>query len=76
MQLSTEKALVEVWRQSLVENAKVVVLGKYVALKIIRTVRVGRRVLIPMKSVTEVVTKGIPCRGAINRQLSPTAEGR
>ncbi len=27
MELSIEKALVEVWRQSLVENAKIVVLG-------------------------------------------------
>ena len=33
---------------------------KYVALKLIRTVRVGRRVLVPMKSVNEVVTRGIP----------------
>jgi excisionase family DNA binding protein len=32
---------------------------KYVALKVIRTVRVGRRVLVPMKSVNEVVAKGI-----------------
>lgn len=35
---------------------------KYVALKVIRTVRVGRRVLVPMKSVTEVATRGIPSR--------------
>jgi excisionase family DNA binding protein len=35
---------------------------KYVALKVIRTVRVGRRVLVPMKSVNEVVTRGIPSR--------------
>jgi excisionase family DNA binding protein len=35
---------------------------KYVALKVIRTVRVGRRVLVPMKSVSEVVTRGIPWR--------------
>jgi excisionase family DNA binding protein len=35
---------------------------KYVALKIIRAVRVGRRVLVPMKSVNEVVTRGIPWR--------------
>jgi excisionase family DNA binding protein len=33
---------------------------KYVALKVIRTVRVGRRVLVPMKSVNEVASKGIP----------------
>jgi len=32
---------------------------KYVALKVIRTVRVGRRVLVPMKSVNEVVARGI-----------------
>jgi excisionase family DNA binding protein len=32
---------------------------KYVALKLIRTVRVGRRVLIPTKSVNEVASKGI-----------------
>jgi excisionase family DNA binding protein len=35
---------------------------KYVALKAIRTVRVGRRVLVPMKSVNEVVSKGISWR--------------
>jgi excisionase family DNA binding protein len=35
---------------------------KYVALKVIRTVRVGRRVLVPMKSVNEVASKGIPWR--------------
>jgi excisionase family DNA binding protein len=33
---------------------------KYVALKVIRTVRVGRRVLVPMKSVNDVLTRGIP----------------
>jgi excisionase family DNA binding protein len=33
---------------------------KYVALNVIRTVRVGRRVLIPMRSVNEVATRGIP----------------
>jgi excisionase family DNA binding protein len=32
---------------------------KYVALKVIRTVRVGRRVLVPMKSVSEVASRGI-----------------
>ena len=32
---------------------------KYVALKVIRTVRVGRRVLVPMKSVNEVLARGI-----------------
>lgn len=34
----------------------------YIALKAIRTVRVGRRVLIPMKSVIEVATRGIANR--------------
>ena len=43
---------------------------KYVALKVIRTVRVGRRVLVPMKSVNEIVTKGIPWR----RNQKPTGE--
>jgi len=37
---------------------------KYVALKVIRTVRVGRRVLVPMRSVNEVVARGIPWRHA------------
>jgi len=32
----------------------------YIGLKAIRTVRVGRRVLVPMKSVNEVATRGIP----------------
>jgi excisionase family DNA binding protein len=36
--------------------------GKYIALKVIRTVRVGRRVLVPVKSVNEIVTRGIPWR--------------
>jgi excisionase family DNA binding protein len=35
---------------------------KYVALKVIRTVRVGRRVLVPMKSVNEIASRGIPWR--------------
>jgi excisionase family DNA binding protein len=35
---------------------------KYVALKVIRTFRIGRRVLIPMKTVDEIVSKGIPLR--------------
>jgi excisionase family DNA binding protein len=35
---------------------------KYVALNVIRTVRVGRRVLIPIKSVNEIATRGIPSR--------------
>ncbi len=32
----------------------------YIASNAIRTVRVGRRVLIPMKSVNEVASRGIP----------------
>jgi excisionase family DNA binding protein len=32
----------------------------YIASNAIRTVRVGRRVLVPMESVNEVATKGIP----------------
>jgi excisionase family DNA binding protein len=32
----------------------------YIALKAIRTVRVGRRVLVPMKSVNEIAARGIP----------------
>jgi len=35
---------------------------KYVALKVIRTVRVRRRALVPMKSVSEVAARGIPWR--------------
>jgi excisionase family DNA binding protein len=38
---------------------------KYVALKVIRTVRFGRRVLVPMKSVNEVAAKGIPWRRSL-----------
>jgi excisionase family DNA binding protein len=38
------------------------IVEKYVALKVIRTVRIGRRVLVPMKSVNEVVTRGISWR--------------
>jgi excisionase family DNA binding protein len=34
----------------------------YIALKGIRTVRVGRRVLVPMNSVNEVASRGIPRR--------------
>ncbi len=34
----------------------------YICLKAIRTVRVGRRVLVPMKSVNEVASRGIPWR--------------
>src|SRR5467141_1058740 len=40
----------------------------YIGLKAIRTVRVGRRVLVPMKSVNEVATRGIPWR----RNQKPT----
>src|SRR5271169_638676 len=43
---------------------------KYVALKVIHTVRVGRRVLVPMKSVNEVVARGIPWK----RNQTPTGE--
>jgi excisionase family DNA binding protein len=32
---------------------------RYVGLKVIPTVRIGRRVLIPIKSLNEVATKGI-----------------
>ncbi len=39
----------------------------YIGLKAIRTVRVGRRVLVPMKSVNEVATRGIPCMGRAGR---------
>jgi excisionase family DNA binding protein len=35
---------------------------KYISLKAIRTVRIGRRVLVPMSSVNQVATKGIPNR--------------
>jgi len=40
----------------------------YIGLKAIRTVRVGRRVLVPMKSVNEVASRGIPWR----RNQKPT----
>ena len=45
---------------------------KYVALKIIRTVRIGRRVLVPMKSVNEVAFRGIPWR---RNQKSTSEQG-
>lgn len=45
---------------------------KYVALKAIRTVRVGRRVLVPMKSVSDVATRGIPWK----RKQTSTSEQR
>jgi excisionase family DNA binding protein len=41
---------------------------KYVALKAIPTIRVGRRVLIPMKSVNEIVSKGISKKHAHQSQ--------
>ena len=49
---------------------------KYVALKVIHTVRVGRRVLVPMKSVNEVVAslEGFPGNG-IKHQLASKPEG-
>ena len=37
-------------------------IDKYIALKVIRHVRVGRRVLIPMKTLNEVLSTGIPSR--------------
>jgi excisionase family DNA binding protein len=43
---------------------------KYVALKAIPTIRVGRRVLIPMKSVSEIVSKGISKKQIRNRLAS------
>jgi len=42
----------------------------YIASKDIRCVRVGRRVLIPMKSVNEVASRGIPRR----RNEKPSSE--
>jgi excisionase family DNA binding protein len=39
----------------------------YIALKPIRAVRVGRRVLVPMKCVNEVATRGIPGRRSWQR---------
>jgi excisionase family DNA binding protein len=45
-------------------------LHNYIASIAIRVVRVGRRVLIPMKSVNEVATKGVPRR----RNQVPTGE--
>jgi excisionase family DNA binding protein len=44
----------------------------YIATNAIRTVRVGRRVLVPMKSVNEVVATGIPRR----RNQKPIGEQR
>ena len=44
---------------------------KYVAMKVIRTVRVGRRVLVPMKSVNEVATRGIPSRRSQETTIGP-----
>jgi len=44
----------------------------YIALKVIRTIRVGRRVLVPMKTVNEVASRGISWR----RKQKPTGEQR
>lgn len=44
----------------------------YIGLKAIRTVRVGRRVLVPMKSVNEVASRGIPWR---RNQKSTSEQG-
>lgn len=35
-------------------------LRRYIALKTIRTIRIGRRVLVPMTTVNEVMQRGIP----------------
>jgi len=35
-------------------------LENYISLKFIRSVRIGRRVLVPMRSVREVAARGIP----------------
>ena len=45
-------------------------LHNYIASNAIRVVRVGRRVLVPMKSVNEVATRGVPQR----RYQMPTGE--
>jgi len=42
----------------------------YIASNAIRTVRVGRRVLVPIKSANEVVARGIPWR----RNQNPSGE--
>jgi len=47
---------------------------KYIALKAILTVRVGRRVLIRMKSVNEIVSKGIS-KKQIRNQLALASAG-
>jgi excisionase family DNA binding protein len=46
------------------------IVENYIGLKAIRTVRVGRLVLVPMKSVNEVASRGIPWR----RNQKPTEE--
>ena len=48
---------------------------KYVASKVIPTVRVGRRVLVPMKSVNDITVKGFRA-GAVKRPLASKEEGR
>ena len=48
----------------------------YIALKVIRTVRVGRRVLIPMKSVSEIVLRGISKKQIRNRLASASGSLR
>ena len=46
----------------------------YVASKAIRCVRVGRRVLIPMKSVNEVATRGLPRHKACRAEVSESGQ--
>lgn len=48
---------------------------KYVALKVIPTFRIGRRVLIPMKNVNEIVSKGIS-KKQIRNQLASASDLR
>ncbi len=47
---------------------------KYIALKEIPTIRVGRRVLIPMKRLSEIVSKGIS-KKQIRNQLASANGG-
>jgi len=49
---------------------------KYVALKAIPTVRVGRRVLIPMKNVSEIASKGISKKQIRNQLASASSSVR
>jgi len=46
----------------------------YVASKAIRCVRVGRRVLIPMKSVNEVAARGLPRRRTCSAEVSGSGQ--